>query len=166
MHPFSRTCRLLWADDGSWRSGSSSLSLLQLARILRRRVAVARTALVISVLAHALSLGAWHFVFVGRGMCDVLGIFSLLGCSVGMERTTGDKRNRTFTANSQSRAVKGSQGQSRASEASCRVPLLCIIVPSAWQHGSMAEWQNGRMATSEGYGRTTMTAMMMGVDNP
>jgi len=48
-HPFSRTCRLLWADDGSWRSGSSSLSLLQLARILRRRrVAVARTALVIT----------------------------------------------------------------------------------------------------------------------
>lgn len=97
VHAFSRTCRCSGLTTGL---GSSSLSLQQLARILRcRRVAVARTA-VIGVLAHAQSLGAWHFVFVGRGMCDVLGIFSLLGCSVGMERTTGDKRNKTFTANS------------------------------------------------------------------
>jgi len=60
----------------------------------------------------------------------------------------------------QSRAVKGSRGRAKR-------PAVCRCCASSFPaHGSMGAWQNGRMATSEGYGRTTMTAMMMGVDNP
>jgi hypothetical protein len=47
-------------------------------------------------------------------------------------------------------------------------PAVCHYCASSFPaHGSMGAWQNGRMATSEGYGRTTMTVMMMmGVSNP
>lgn len=42
----SRTCWLHWVSESFWRSGSSSLSLMRLARIFwRRRVAVAGMAL-------------------------------------------------------------------------------------------------------------------------